>query len=362
MKLPSFLSSNNSKKIKLSDSETLFVVDSLATMLASGIPILEAFTSIVEDTNSKNTKLVINEIIKNITSGKSLSESFSIFPETFDSVFISIVKSGEASGKLDLVLQSAANSLKNSIETKGNIKSALFYPMLIIGVLLLVSYYVFSFSLPTIAKVFFDLKIKLPIYSSIVLHIALWFGTYKYFIALGFVVFAMMIIYSWKIKSVRKQVFRFLNHLPIISTIVRFLDLARFTQTTALLLSAGVPIIDALNISKNVVITDLIKKDIEAVRIDLTEGKSLSESMKLTPKSFPSLLRRVVGVGEETGNLDKSMGDISHHYEKKFTDIIKNLTVIIEPILIIFVAILVALVLVSVVLPIYQGIGSINRQ
>lgn len=361
MKLPFSLTSNNTERIKLNDSETLFVVDSLATMLAAGIPILEAFNSIVEDTTSKNTKVLINKLIQDITDGKSLSEGFSRFPETFDSVFISIVKSGEASGKLDLVLQSAANTLKNSIETKGNIKSALFYPLLIVVVLILVSFFVFGFSLPTVAKVFFDLKVKLPVYSAIIMHVAIWFGNYKYFAAVAFLIFGIALYYCLKLKPVKILLFTILVHLPIISGIVRFLDLARFTQTTALLLSAGVPIIDSLSISKNVVQTNLIKKDIEAFREDLTQGKSLSESMKSTPKSFPSLLRRVVGVGEETGNLDKSLGDISHYYEKKFTDIIKNLTVIIEPILIIFIALLVALVLVSVVLPLYQGIGSINR-
>src|SRR3990172_5418170 len=123
MKLPSFF--NSGKNIKLKDSENLFILESLSSMLASGIPITEALSSIVEDTTSKNTKEVVRVLNEAISSGKSLSDSFGRFPETFDPVFLSIVKSGEASGKLDSVLQSAAKNLKKNIETKANIKSAL---------------------------------------------------------------------------------------------------------------------------------------------------------------------------------------------------------------------------------------------
>lgn len=360
MKLPTFR--NASKNIKLSDSETLFILESLSTMLAAGIPIVEALSSIEEDTTSKKTKLLIRSIIEDISNGKTLSESFGKFPESFDSVFLSIIKSGEASGKLDTVLQSASTSLKGSIETKGDIKSALFYPAIIISVLFAVAFLVFGYSLPQVAKVFFDLKIKLPAYSQIVLHLSLWFGANKFYIVSIFAFLVLIIYFLLKIKSVKKSLFNMLFNLPIISNIVRLLDLASFSQTTGLLLSAGVPIINALEISKNVVSSSRLRGDIEKVITQLTQGSSLAKSMKQVSKNFPSLLRRVVGVGEESGNLDRSLTEISQFYYRKFTQIIKNLTVIIEPILIVFIAVLVALVLVSVVLPIYQGIGSINRQ
>ena len=356
MKLPTL--SNN---IKLSDSENLFILDSLSTMLASGIPIIEALNSIEEDTTSNKTKVVVKTITEEISNGKSLSESFGRFPECFDPVFLSIIKSGEASGKLDSVLQSAAKNLKKNIETKGNIKSALLYPAIIIGVLFLVAFFVFGYSLPKVAKVFFDLRLNLPTYSSIVLKSALWFCDNKFTIIFFLSFIVVLFYFLLKIKKIKKKLFNTLFNLPLISNIVRLKDFSSFTQTTGLLLSAGVPIINALEISKNVVSSAKLRKDLERVITELTEGSSLAKSMKTASKSFPSLLRRVIGVGEESGKLDKSLSDISEFYERKFTEIIKNLTVIIEPVLLIFIATLVALVLVSVVLPIYQGIGSINQ-
>lgn len=359
MKLPNF--SSSSKNIKLKDSENLFILESLSTMLASGIPITEALSSISEDTNSKKTREVMKTITEDISSGKSLSESFGRFPESFDPVFVSIVKSGEASGKLDSVLQSAARNQKKNIQTKGDIKSALFYPAIIISVLFIVAFLVFGYSLPQVAKVFFDLRLKLPAYSTFVLKFALWFGDNKVTIIGVLVAFVILFYFLLKIKRIKAFFFKIIFGFPIISNIVRLKDFSSFSQTTGLLLNAGVPIINALEISKNVVASEKLRKELERVIAELTEGSSLAKSMKTSSKSFPSLLRRVVSVGEESGKLDQSLSEISEFYEHKFTEIIKNLTVIIEPILIIFIAVLVALVLVSVVLPIYQGIGSINR-
>ena len=359
MKLPTFFS--KAKNIKLTDSENLFVLESLATMLASGIPITEALSSIEEDTTSIKTKKVVKTIIEEINNGKSLSESFGHFPESFDPVFLSIVKSGEASGKLDSVLQSASKNLKKNIETKGDIKSALFYPAIILTVLFLVAFLVFGYSLPKVAKVFFDLRLDLPVYSSTILKMALWFGANKatIIVVIAFLVFLLYLLL--KIHRIKKVFLNLLFSLPGISNLIRLKDFSSFAQTTGLLLSAGVPIINALEISKNVVSSERLRKDLERVITQLTEGSSLANSMKTVSKSFPSLLRRVVAVGEESGKLDRSLTDISGFYEHKFTEIIKNLTVIIEPVLIIFIAVIVALVLVSVVLPIYQGIGTINR-
>lgn len=359
MKLPNIFS--NDTKIKLSDNEVLFIVDSLSTMLSSGIPIIEALSSIEEDTTSRKTKKVVRIISENINSGKSLYESFGKFPESFNSVFLNIVKSGEASGNLDKVLKNAALSLKDSIQTKSNIHSALIYPIIIFSVLVSVGFLVFGYSLPKVAKVFFDLKLNLPDYSRTVLKIALWIGDNRINLLVGLFV-AIFLIYSLlKIRPIKNFVLKIIFSLPIISNIVRLNDLANFTQTTGLLLSAAVPIIGALEISVDVVSSVKMKKDIKAVIAELEKGQNLGKSMQTSARSFPALLRRVVSVGEESGQLDNALNDISKYYQEKFAQIIKNLTVIIEPILIVVIASLVALILISVVLPIYQGIGSLNR-
>ena len=149
-----------------------------------------------------------------------------------------------------------------------------------------------------------------------------------------------------------------LMKLPLINNLVRYIDFSRFSNTVSLLLKAGVPIIEVLDISKNVVTSPKMRLDVGLVRNLLTEGSNISDAMKKHPQSFPSLIRRLTAVGEETGGLDKSFDKISKYYEKKYMDIVKNLTVLLEPILLVLIAVVVGVVLLSIIVPIYQGIAQ----
>ena len=351
-----------SPKYKLSQHEKLALVEGLSIMLSAAIPITEALESIAEDAANKNAKTIIEGVSAEISGGKSLADAMSSFPDSFDPVLTNIIRSGEASGKLDKVLAQVAANLKSNIETADNIKSALFYPVLVIITLTAVSIYMFGFALPRIATVFADLAIELPAYSAFVIKSSLFFQKYFVYILSTLIVLVLISIRFLTVTRFRRVFFSLLTRVPNIRTLIKFMDLARFTSTTALLLNAGLPIIEALDISKNVVVSPKLRGDIGFLKESITQGTSLSEGMKNRAASFPSLLRRVVNVGEETGNLDKSLADISGHYEKKFADIIRNLTVLLEPILLVLIGIVVGVVLLSIIAPIYQLIGQISPQ
>jgi type IV pilus assembly protein PilC len=355
MKLP-FTSKIN----KLTESDKLAVVEGLSIMLSAGIPILESLESIAEDTVNKSAKSVIQGLSDEISSGQTLSDAMGKYPDSFDTVMISIVKSGEASGNLGKVLSHVANNIKANIDTVNNIKAALFYPILVVVALIGVSLFAFTYSLPQVAKVFLDLDIDLPFYSRLILNSSLFFKKYVLYFAAGFLLALIVAIRLLIIPRFRRSFFSFLTKVPSIKTLIKYMDLSRFTNTSSLLLKAGVPIIEVLGISKNVVTSPKLKLAIDNLQDSLAQGLNLSDAMKGKADSFPSLLRRVVGVGEETGNLDKTLDDISDHYEKKFADIIKNLTVLLEPILIVLIGIVVLIVLLAIIVPIYQVIGQLN--
>ena len=277
-------------------------------------------------------------------------------------MLISIVRSGEVGGKLDEVLAQVAENLKSNIETASNIKSALFYPILVIVVLIAVGFYAFAFALPKVAEIFLDLNLNLPLYSRIILKFSLFFAKYRYFFIAAFIILLLLSVQLYKIERLRKSLFAFLTKIPAVRTLVRFMDLARFTNTVSLLLKSGVPIIEVLEISRNVVVSPKLKLDIDFVKDELAKGSTLAEGMKKRPASFPALLRRVAAVGENTGNLDQTLGNISAHYQKNFTDIVKNISVLLEPILIVLIAVLVGAMLISIIVPIYQGIGQLTPQ
>ncbi|MDP2720634.1 MAG: type II secretion system F family protein [bacterium] len=356
MNLPFF--GNN---YKLSSEEKLALVEGLSIMLSAGIPILEALDSISEDAVNKNAKELVRDLSDQINRGKTLSEALEKYPDSFDRVLVSIVRSGEESGKLDKVLAELTENIKTSIETTNNIRSALFYPILVIISLVVVSFYLFIFALPRVAKVFLDLGINLPAYSAFILRSSLFVQKYYVYVILLFLLVVVVGIRLLMNRKIRSFFFSILARIPSIRSLVRFMDLSKFTSTTSLLLSAGLPIIEALDIAANVVVSPKLRGAIVFLKDSLTQGSGLSEAMKKRGESFPSLLRRVVGVGEETGNLDESLKEISGHYEKQFTDIVKNLTVLLEPILLIIIGVVVGVVLLSIIAPIYQLIGQINQ-
>lgn len=355
MKLP-FTSQN----LKISADERLAIIEGLSIMLAAGVPILEALESLSEDILKKNTKKVLESLTKQISSGKSLAEAMSTLPDTFDPVLINIIKAGEASGKLDEVLSQLAENLKSSMETADNIKSALFYPVLVLATLTAVSFYMFAFALPRIATVFLDLSVKLPAYSEFILNSSLLFKKYWLFIAAFIIISILIGIRLLSIPKIKRRLLAVITLIPTLKNLVRYMDLARFTNTSALLLGSGIPIIEVLEIAKGVVISSKLNADISDITDSLAQGTRLAEAMKKRPDSFPALLRRVIGVGEETGSLDKSLANISNHYEKKFTNIVKNLSVLLEPILLIVIGAMVGVVMLSIITPIYQLIGNIN--
>lgn len=355
MNLPFF-----SGKIKLKSNEKLLIIESLSIMLAAGIPILETFESIADDATNKDTRQLSRSLSNEISKGKSLSESMALYPLIFDKVFLNIIKSGEQSGNLDKVLAQSAADLKADIDTINNIKSALFYPALVILVLVGVTFYMFAFALPRIAEIFLELKIDLPPYSSFILNSSIFFREHLLVFVLGFTFLAVLLAWLLTLRKARKFIIYILIKIPTINSLVTYIDLSRFTNTTSLLLKAGVPIIEVLEISKNVVISPKLRLDIGLLTDSLTQGSTLIDAMKERQKSFPALLRRLAGVGEKTGSLDKSLEEVSKYYEKKYTDIVKNITVLLEPILIVLIATLVGAVLLSIIVPIYQGIGQLG--
>lgn len=348
----------SSKKLKLKPTDKLLIIESLSIMLSAGIPILESLESIKEDTTTKSGNELASGLLNEISGGKTLSESMALYPDTFDEVFLNIIKSGEQAGNLDKVLYQSAENLKAEIDTINSIRSSLFYPILVIVVLIAVTFYMFAFALPKIAVVFVDMAIDLPAYSSFIMKSSIFFSENLIIFVLVFILMGIATLLLLKIDGVRRKVFYLLIKTPLLKKLVRFVDLSRLTNTSSLLLKAGVPIIQVLDISKKVVISSKLRADIETLGESLTEGATLTEAMKKKKESFPSFVRRLIGVGEETGNLDKSLDEISKYYEKKYTDIINNFTVLLEPILLVLIAIVVGAVLISVIVPIYQGIGQ----
>ena len=346
-------------KVKLPFNERVAIVESLGVMLEAGIPILDALDSIEEDSTSQKTKQSVQLIRNDIQKGKSLAEGFAQLPRVFDNILINTVKAGEESGSLDNVLKELAESMRRSEELKNDVRGAMIYPAIVLGVLFFVLVVLLGFVVPRIAEVFNRLSIPKPLPTRILLNTSTFINDYFIYIGGFLILLTFFFIYLFSQKSTRRILLTASFRLPLFGSILHYLDLARLSGTLSLLLSAGIPIIRAVESSATVVVNHKTSEDLIEITQQLTEGKSLSIAMKKY-KAFPTLMTRIISTGEKTGKLDEVLAGVSSHYHEKLQRQVKMLSTSIEPILIVVIGVIVGLVILAIISPIYQLIGQIS--
>lgn len=291
--------------------------------------------------------------------GKTLAESFSQFPKVFDEIFINTVRAGEESGSLDKVLKQLSDNLRQTQQLKGDLQAAVFYPGIVLTVLAFVLAILFGFVIPRFAEVFERINIPKPLPTQILISTSSFINQYYPFILAFLITAIIVVLFTLSKEATRKILITGLFKLPIFGPLLQYLDLARFSSTLSLLLSASIPIIRAVETSSSVMLNQNTRIQIKEVTHDLTEGKNLSDSMRKF-KSFPSLMTRIISTGEKTGNLDKVLAEVSNHYHTKLSRQVKTLSTTLEPILIVIIGVIVGTVILAVIFPMYQMLSNIT--
>ncbi|HJZ05629.1 MAG TPA: type II secretion system F family protein [Patescibacteria group bacterium] len=343
--------------VSLSDSEKISFLSNLCTMLTAGIPILDAIDSIAEDTKGHQRK-ILDTIRRDLQQGKRLSTTFALFPRAFDKVTVNLVKAAEEAGTLETTLKDLRDHVQKEVEFSDKVKFAMIYPSLIMIVFFLVLFSILIFVVPKISSVFSRLRMELPLptrimvwASDIIVH-QTWYlvgGT-------AAIVALMFLIY----KTNRSLFINFFFSWPLISGLVRQIDLARFSRGMHLLLSSGVPITSALELCQDVVIKKQSVLLISKSREMVAAGKRLSEGFRSSKVKIPSILIKLVEAGEKSGTLDKSMQDISIYLDYQVTNALKTLTAVMEPVMLVIVGISVGAMMLAIIGPIYGLIGKVG--
>ncbi len=346
------------QQIALSNSEKIALIGSLATMLSAGIPILEVVNSLLED--AKGTQLKILESLReDLMQGKHMYVTLSKFPRVFDKVTVSVVKASEEAGTLDVTLKDLKRTIQKDIEFSDRVRSAMIYPLFImvvfVGVLLMILVVV----VPKISQVFSRLTVELPLPTRILIFLSdlLVKNTVVFLIGLGLVVLSIITLYRRKKSALMDIVYS----LPIISKLIQEIDITRFSRSLHLLLSSGLSITAALELTSDMVIkrktADIIRRSREMV----FAGKKLSEGFRASKGYIPSLMIKLMEAGEKTGTLDKSMQDISEYYDYEVTNTLKTITALLEPILLVVVGIAVGGMMLAIIAPVYGLISQVGR-
>jgi type IV pilus assembly protein PilC len=332
----------------------------LSTMISSGMSILRAMYVLEEQTEDKYLKETIIAVRKDVEAGLSLSDAMARHPKVFSPLFVAMTQAGETGGVLEDALVRVADQLQKDAGLRRQIKSAMVYPVMVIVFAVGVMMALVAFLVPVFEGVFKEFGGKLPAMTQVSVkmsHIVL----NDWWLLIGGTITVMVTFIKWKKTTWgRKQWDRFRLHIPMkIGTIVQQIAVARWSRTLASLTAAGVPLLQALEITGRTGGNVVVEESMEEVIASVKRGGTISAPLAQQP-IFPSIVTHMVGVGEETGALDHMLDRVAEFYEEQVEASVKALTSILEPIMIILIGAIVGFIVISMYLPLFEVYNNIE--
>jgi len=331
----------------------------LATMLSAGLPIVQAIAILERQTENRAFQKLLKEIRSDVEGGSSFSDALTKH-KVFSRLYVNLVRAGETSGTLDGVLDRLATFLEKDLELRGKIKSAMTYPVIVLVFALLVTYFLLTGIVPQFAQILTDLGSELPLLTRFLIVVSdiLRSGTLYLIVAAVIVGFAYRAYY--RTERGRRVVDRIKLRMPVFGNLNKKSALARFSRTFGLLVSSGVNVIEAMDITRgtagNAIIEDILDETKEAIQV----GESIHSTLLRYPQVFPPMVASMIAIGEETGALDTMLQKIADFYEREVDEAVASLTAAIEPIMIIFLGAIVGTIVSGMFLPLFQIINTLS--
>jgi len=350
--LPSWFSISIGTGVKR--SEIVRLTKNVSAMLSAGLPLARALSVIERQSNNKYLKKISIGLSESIKKGSSFHEALARYPKVFPEIFIAMARAGEESGSLADSLNVIALQMERSEELARKIRGAMIYPAIVISTVVVVGILMLIYVVPTLTSTFTELGVQVPLATRIIVALS------NFMVAHVIVVFTLLIaLVLGSITFVRSRIGSGLVlatalHMPVISELVRETYTARASRTLSSLLSSGVPVLDALSITKEVVHAKAYADVVEEAEMRVRKGELLSSSFAERTKLYPILMSEMLLVGEETGKVAEMLKQIAEFYEEDVAEKTKNLSTIIEPVLILFIGAFVGIFAVSMIAPIYS--------
>ena len=339
---------------KVKSRELVIFTRQLSTMISAGVPLTRAMATLQLQTESKNFKAIIGSVMKDIEGGMALGDSFAKHPNAFSEVYINMVRAGEAGGILDEILKRLAAQVEQDSSMRKKIKSAAMYPTVIFGITILAFFGITMFVIPKLGKIIKDLggeNAKLPIYTEIMLGFSDFMQKNAVLVIIVSVIGVFLLRRYIRTPKGKYQFHALLLRTPIIKTVVMKIAIARFARTFASLMSAGVAVLDALEVTGKAIGNKVIEKELQEAAKAVKNGKQLSEPLSQSPH-FPPIVSQMLAIGEETGQIDTILIKVADFYEEEVETTIDGLSSLIEPLMIVVLGAMVGLIAASVMGPI----------
>jgi type IV pilus assembly protein PilC len=351
------LDSINIGRVPIKDRVIFF--RQLSVLINSGIPIVEAISICANQVTNKGLKKILVAVGDSIETGKTLSDSFAPYHKLFTPIQIQLLRTAEASGSLDYILDRIATDVESQSKLISEFRGAMIYPVLVIIVAIVVIGLVLTQMIPPMKNLYASFNATLPWPTLFVINVSDFFIAYWPFILIGIVIIILAIYFYTRSISGKKQLDLLVLKIPLIGGLLKKIQVVNFGKTFVLLNRAGVPLVQGLNLIADSLSNTLFSETLKDIANEVEKGKSLSLVMSKYD-IYPPLLWRMIGIGEETGNMDTVVSKVVDYFDEETQNLISNLSKLLEPVITIFLGVIVGFIGVSVYLPIYT-LGSVIR-
>jgi len=331
----------------------------LATMLSAGLPIVQALAILERQTESKGFKKILKEIRTDVEGGSSFSEALAKH-KPFSRLYVNLVRAGETSGTLDGVLDRLATFLEKDLELRGKIKSAMTYPVIVLVFAVLVTYFLLTGIVPQFAQILTDLGSELPLLTRFLIAVSNLLRSGTVYVIAGILILGFAYRAYYRTERGRRVIDRIKLRMPVFGSLNKKSAIARFSRTFGLLISSGVNVIEAMDITRgtagNAIVEDILDETKEAIQV----GEPIHSTLLRYPQIFPPMVSSMIAIGEETGALDTMLQKVADFYEREVDEAVASLTAALEPMMIIFLGAIVGTIVAGMFLPLFQIINTLS--
>ncbi len=325
----------------------------LSTMISAGLGLTQALSILEQQSEKAALTKMIGELTREIQGGNSFAKALGQHADIFPTVYIQLVRAGEAAGVLDDVLERLAHNMEKNKEFRGKTKGALIYPAIVLTAMVIVASIMMIFVIPKLSDMYADFGAELPLATKLLIDFSTFFANFWWLILAG-VVGGVYALKRWRDTSTgRYMTDRWMLKIPVFGELRKKVILTEFTRTAALLLGAGISLLQALEILADAMDNVLYRRALLDAANKVEKGVSLSQAIE-QQVVFPLILSQMAAVGEETGRLDEVLGKLSSYFESESEQAVKNLTTALEPLIMVVLGLGVGAMVVAIIMPIYN--------
>ncbi len=346
-------------KAKVSAKDLAIFTRQFSVMIDAGLPLVQCLEIQAVQSENKVLQRVLSQVRSDVEGGSSLADALRKHPSVFDDLFCNMVAAGEAGGILDTILRRLSTHIEKTVRLKRAVRSAMTYPIAVLIIAAIVVYIILTRVIPTFEALFMSLGADLPFLTQLTISLSKFVGRFGIFIFIGIGLIVYALYQYHKTYTGRRLIDGFVLKIPILGVVMKKIAIARFCRTLATLISSGVAILDALEITAKTSGNAIVEDAIMATRKSIEGGKSIADPMRDNPV-FPPMVVHMVSVGEQTGALDSMLSKVADFYEEEVDAAVQNMLTLIEPIMILFLGGIIGGIVVSMYLPLFALIRVIG--